>query len=450
MPFWKHPSLKPRDTGLIIVVANRDLHRGKSLPLTIVKNDFVTRSIRTLPVVEKWDCQCCGLCCHGNTIILDNDDLTKLRSQHWEKHPAFRGVKTVVRESLLGGRHVLAKRADGACVFLNQKGRCRIHESHGADSKPAICRMFPLQVVTLERTALLTTRRSCPAAAADRGRALDMHLAPLKRSGLVARFASFQTRPPAIARGARRSWHDFLATAEVLERLTTDERLPLVRRLLHGLRFCTLLRECNISRVKERSWDELLHSFEELAVENSGEFFRDQRRPPSRGTKVVLRQIGAHFIRSYPGFTFTGSWYESLRILFMSTKFARGKGAVPLVHPEFPPTTFEDLERPLGALDHEVIYPLNRLFETQASSKYYAIVGHNRSLVESFRSLVFLYPIGLWLLRLAIGEREPKASDVVNIVVALERGQGLAGLSRGATALASSQQLERAIVWYAR
>jgi len=123
----------------------------------------------------------------------------------------------------------------------------------------------------------------------------------------------------------------------------------------------------------------------------------------------------------------------------MSTKFARGKGTVPPVHSESRPTTFEGLERPLGALDHEVIYPLNRLFETHLLSKYYAIVGHKRPLVESYRSLTLLYQIGLWLLRLAIGEREPKESDVVNIVVALERGQGLAGISRGATAMANSQ-----------
>lgn len=376
--------------------------------------------------------------------------MSKLRSQQWEKHPEFHNVKTVVRESLLGGRHVLAKGADGACVFLNPEGRCRIHESYGADAKPAICQMFPLQVVTLDRTSLLTTRRSCPAAAADRGRPLDQHLAPLKRSGLLARFTPSQTHPPAIAGRARRTWRDFLAAAEALERLTTDGRLPLVRRLLNGLRFCSLLEECKISRVKEQSWQELLHCLEKSAVENSGEFFRDQRQPPSRSTGVVLRQLGAHFIRSYPGFTVTGRWRERLRVLFMSTRFARGKGKVPPVHPGFPPTTFADLERPLGALDHEVIRPLDRLFETHAQSKYYAVVGHKRPLVESFRSLALLYPIGLWLLRLVIGERQPETTDVVNIVVTLERGRGVAGLSRGATAMAKSQQLERAIAWYAR
>ena len=192
-----------------------------------------------------------------------------------------------------------------------------------------------------------------------------------------------------------------------------------------------------------------MRTLEELAVKNSGEFFSD-RQPPSRGTKVLIRQFGAHFIRSYPGFPVSGSWRARWRMLWLSTRFARGKGIVPPVYPGFPPATFESLERPLAALAGEVMDPLNRLFETQALSKYYAVVGRQRSLVESFRSLALLYPMGLWLLRLAIGERDPSASDVVDVVVALERGQGLTGLSRGATAMANSQQLERAVAWYGR
>lgn len=97
-----------------------------------------------------------------------------------------------------------------------------------------------------------------------------------------------------------------------------------------------------------------------------------------------------------------------------------------------------------------MIEPLSRLFETHTESKYYAIVGHQRSLVESYRALALSYPLAMWLLRLVIGKREPQTSDVVDTVVALERGQGLTGLSRGATAMANSRELERVIAWYAR
>jgi hypothetical protein len=53
-------------------------------------------------------------------------------------------------------------------------------------------------------------------------------------------------------------------------------------------------------------------------------------------------------------------------------------------------------------------------------------------------------------LRLAIGERPPQTSDMVNIVVALERGRGMRAISRSATVMARTHELERLIAWYAR
>lgn len=36
------------------------------------------------------------------------------------------------------------RRVDGACVFLDEAGRCRVHTTFGAAAKPAICRQYPL------------------------------------------------------------------------------------------------------------------------------------------------------------------------------------------------------------------------------------------------------------------------------------------------------------------
>jgi lysine-N-methylase len=358
-------------------------------------------------------------------------------------------VKTVVRERLFGGRRVLAKRADGRCVFLSDEGRCRIHEIYGPDAKPAICRMFPLQVVPLGDFAYLTTRRSCPTAAVDEGRTLTEHLRELKKSGLASRFASPTSHPPPIVRGGRRNWRDFLAAADVLQRLTTDEGLPMVRRLVHGLSFCSLLEECRVSRVEEKAWPELLQCLEASAVEGAGELFRD-RQPPSRSTAFLFRLLAVHYIRSHPGYSLADRSRQRWRMLRAMARFARGKGNVPAIHPQFPTAKFKSLEEPLGPLSPDVAHPLNRYFETHAASKQYAAVGTRRPLVESFRALAFKYPIALWLLRLASSGREPAKDDIVNIVVALERGHGLTALGRAAMAMAGKRELERLIAWYAR
>lgn len=409
----------------------------------------VTTRLKPLPIIENWDCQSCTGCCRGTTILLDQDDLERLRTQRWAEHEEFRGVKTVVRESLLGGKRVLAKKKDGSCVFLSEEGRCRIHEIHGPGAKPAVCRMYPLQIVPLDSFAYVTLRRSCPSAAADKGRPLQEHLESLKQSGLVEKFAPSRSKPPAVARGHDSSWRDFLFVADALMRLTTDENMPLVRRLVHGLRFCRMLSECKLRRVDPASFRELISCLETSATDGVGELFRD-RIPPSRSAKVLFRQAAVHYIRCHPGFPAASHWRERWRLLSVSTRFARGKGDVPAIHPGFENATFDELEQPLGLLAPEVNAPLTRFFETHATSKYYAIVGHHRSLVESYRSLVVTYPIALWLLRLAVGDRQPAVSDVIDLVVMLERGQSSAGITRGAGWMASGQQLERLVAWYAR
>jgi lysine-N-methylase len=124
-----------------------------------------TLVLRTLPIIEHWDCHNCGDCCRGNIIRLDADDLARLKEQRWEEHPDYRGRRVIVSYGLIDKTYALAQQPDGACIFLTPEGRCRIHEVHGYDAKPRICKTFPLQIVPMENGAILTTRRSCPSAA---------------------------------------------------------------------------------------------------------------------------------------------------------------------------------------------------------------------------------------------------------------------------------------------
>jgi lysine-N-methylase len=126
-------------------------------------------SLKPLPIVEHWDCHGCGLCCHGSTVPLDDEDLSKLQAQKWDEDPSFRGAKTVVRTRIAGTSATLAHKSDGSCVFLTAEGRCRIHELHGFDAKPKVCRQFPLQLIPLDGRALVAARRSCPSAARGEG-----------------------------------------------------------------------------------------------------------------------------------------------------------------------------------------------------------------------------------------------------------------------------------------
>lgn len=58
--------------------------------------------------------------------------------------------------------------------------------------------------------------------------------------------------------------------------------------------------------------------------------------------------------------------------------------------------------------------------------------------------------MALWMLRWLAVERDPTAEDMVQIVVALERGYALPALNSAAGYLAESSELERLIAWYGR
>ncbi len=415
----------------------------------------MTLRIRTLPIVERWDCGACGDCCRGPIIRLSDDELRRIRQQGWHQHPEYRGVRIVERDGLLKRRYRLVHRSDGNCVFLAADGRCRIHSDHGEAAKPLPCRLFPLQLVPLEDHAYLTLRRYCPSAAADAGREVKQYLGIVRELAQRHHLAPKGTRPPAVLPRQRRSWKDTLRIAEVIERLMLDNRYPPVRRLAHGLRFCELLEMCRLRKLPSERLGPLLAMLETSAVEETNELFRD-RRPPGKAAAGLFRQIAFEYIRLHPKLITQESWSERLRLLGRAIAFGRGKGRVPQVHTSFPETTFKELERPLGHLAVDVLHPLTTYFEAAAASKHYALLGRRKwPLVESFRALATSYPVAMWILRLACGDRPPAVEDVIDVVGAIDRGQGYAPLVGRRhrvriNALARLGELPRLAIWYAR
>ncbi len=415
----------------------------------------MTLPIRTLPIVERWDCHACGNCCRGPIIRLSDDELKRIREQRWHEHPEYRGVRILRRDGLLRRRYRLAHRRDGTCVFLTADGRCRIHSDHGEAAKPSSCRMFPLQLVPLEGFAYLTLRRYCPSAAADSGRTLKEHLRAARKLAEEHHLAPEGTRPPAVVRGHRRGWKDTLRIAEIIERLILDGRYPPVRRLAHGVQFCDLLQACRLGKVSGDRLGPLLGMLETSAVEEASGLFAE-REPPGKAAASLFRQTAFDYLRLHPKIALRESWRERLRLLRRAIAFGRGKGRVPPMHLDFPETTFAELERPLGHLGAEVLQPLGRYFEVAAASKHYALLGRRSwPLVESFRALAASYSVAMWILRLTCGQRPPAVEDVIDAVAAIDRGQGygpLVGRRHRVriSTLAGSGELPRLLAWYAR
>lgn len=411
--------------------------------------------LRSLPIVEHWDCHSCARCCRGSIIPLTQEDLAKIVSQRWHEQPEFRGSRIVVRRSLANRQLILAKRPDGACVFLMDDGRCRIHLEHGLEAKPIVCQTYPLQLVPHDTAAYFPLRRSCPSAAAGRGRAATLDRPDIRRL-LQRQQDKLQPRavPPVTAR-IRLPWKTTGRVLQTLGRLMTDSHYPIVRRVVHALLVCDALEQCDPRRLEERQYGELLSMLADSALEEASPFFRD-RTPPARSTLGLFRQSVFHFLRLHPCAKLRETWRDRLALTTGAWRFLRGRGVIPRLGTAAAPATFESLEEPLGPLDPRIMEPLNLFLETSAASSRYVLLRPSGwNVVDGFRSLALTYAAGMWLARFFSHEAELTRDAMVDIVVALDRGQGFEPLTgsrhrhriRG---LSRPGQLAGLVAWYAR
>lgn len=408
-----------------------------------------------LPTNEKWDCHQCGICCRGSLVPLSDEDLARLKSQKWDEHPDFRNTKTFVKNASSKKRFRLAQRPDGSCVFLMDNGLCRIHSELGYEAKPTICRVFPLQLVPRGSNAALTIRRACPSSAADRGQDLKGHLPFVQQFVREGKLSTKAIDPPNLKSGEVRDWKVVGPALEAASRLLQDQRFPPVRRLVHALQYAGLLQQAKTRLMTDAKLLELFDTLVEIVPEESKPFF-SERKPPNAYARVLFHSMGVEFARLHPRFRATPTWEQRFRLASAAVRLVRGRGPLPNLSPAFPSAKFDDLDYPLGQLAPSIDFPLARLLEASSASYIYALADRRGwSVVDSIRGLVSTFPVGLWLLRWAAYGRTPTVDDMLNIVVALDRGQGFAALTgslhrRRLSLLASQNELERLVVWYAQ
>jgi hypothetical protein len=204
-----------------------------------------------------------------------------------------------------------------------------------------------------------------------------------------------------------------------------------------------------------KSLGQLAQVLEEHLAEEAAPYFAGREKPGSGG-RVLFRQIGLEAVRLHPHCYLRPRWFTRFQLAWWAGKMVWGRGALPRVHPEFPAATFEQLNQPLGLMDGSLYQPLARYFETSAASYQYALGDRGGwPIIESYRQLALLYPLGLWLLRWATAGRTPVINDVYEIITTLERAQGyapLAGLQQRSRlqTLARLSDLTRLVIWYGR
>jgi Fe-S-cluster containining protein len=181
---------------------------------------------------RRFGCTMCGSCCGGHNIGPVSDAILDGLDAHLDAlEPAIRAARRIDKDLFFvlpgdratPGRDVMCQASGGSCVFLDERGLCRIHAKVGGDAKPLPCRIFPWELVLTPTGVRVAVQRECrdflAATADDRPQVRDAE------AELVALVQQIPELP--VARLAPRLRGQELASWADVEALEADLRAAL-------------------------------------------------------------------------------------------------------------------------------------------------------------------------------------------------------------------------------
>ncbi len=419
--------------------------------------------VKTLPVIQNWDCQATGTCCQEYRVTLSDDEVQRILEQGWDAEKDLGGLEPTQLVGPPWARKVqLNHRPDGSCVFLSPQGRCRIHERFGYEAKPLPCRLFPFVLVPAGDHWRVGLRFACPSAAASVGRALPEHHDDLlafaahlaQREKLQPQADGTLIPPPLLNGHERLDWPDTLRLVDALVAILTSRRDPIERRMRKALHLVGQMRQAKLEHIRGGRLGQLLDLLTGAAdAETPANPMLVP--PPTWVGRVLFRQALALFTRKDHGPNRGLASQGRLALLGAAWRFARGKGPIPRMHRGLPETTFEEVEVPRGPLPAEAEAILERYYAIKVGSlQFCGAASFGLPFWEGFEVLALTLPLVLWVARMH--RDRPRHEAVTHALTVVDDHIGfnrvLASFRQryGFHLLARRGELSRLIAWYSR
>lgn len=419
--------------------------------------------VRHLPVLQNWDCHVCGTCCQEYVVTITDEERKRLEAQGWDRDKDLGGFAPFVRHGPFWGRTWrLNHRPDGSCVFLSDKGRCRVHERFGYETKPLPCRLFPFILIPTGDHWSVGMRYACPSAAANKGRPMPEHDQELvefaarlaEREKLTPRPDGSLTPPPPLQPGQNVSWPDVHRCVQALLTLLRNRKEPLERRLRKCLALGDQMRKAKLEHVRDARLGDLLtvllRSADTATPDNLMKV-----PPPGWIGRILFRQAAALFTRKDYGPKRGAARHGVAARLKAAWRFARGTGPVPRLHEWLPEITFEEVEKPRGPMPLEMEHFLERYYLVKVGSLQFcgaALFG--MTFWDGFELLALTYPILMWASRMFRDVPREQAVQTALTVVDDHFGfNRILATSRQRASfriLARQGELAKLIAWYSR
>jgi lysine-N-methylase len=385
-------------------------------------------------------------------IAITPEEKQRLERQNWT---AADGVDPAAMFVAERQQYRLGHATDGACVFLDAAGSCRIHTKFGEAAKPLACRLYPLVIHPAGNRVAVGLRFSCPSAAANRGLPLSAQAKAIRGLAALVVPEDYQPgSPPPIADNPEIEWLDFLRFIKWLDLTLAAEGVPVALKLLRGLHWLNAVEKGSLDGISGPGADEIL----EVLVRSAGEkqpCLPAEPSKPSAFGQLFLRLLVLEQARTVTTHDSGRQSAQLWRKLFAALRLVRANGRTPALSEELRRVDFSDIEKRFGPLSAEAEALLTRYFRVKVQSLHFCgRAFYDRPLIEGFRFLALMFPVVIWLARwlaLSAGRAAVEDGDVIKAVTLVDYQYSYAPYLGWRTRLLQQRNdIVRLCAWYAR
>ncbi len=352
----------------------------------------------------------------------------RLRSLDWRGREAdLETAVTVVSTPLPGGREVrrLARRRDGACIYLGDDNLCRIQNHFGGDAKPLMCRLYPFGFYPVADRVAVDCSFACRSISGGTGVPLSEH-AP-EWTALLGGTGAHRARQHRLTRRRPLTGELLWEFERYLLGFLTNASLPLfdrVRCCLQFMRLATTGDPAASSAAMLRQAIARGLPLQISGIPRGGGMDRTQRAIFHQWLFLALNPPAVNS-DLLPG---SGRRHEDERRRAEALRFV-GRQGRPLVDNRELAATFgeiDDVDAALVSADHSPL--LERYLAAKVISQRFLIAGEEElPLVEAVPRFLLVYPMAIWTARaFAAGRRAAAVSeeDLRQAVALLDRTLG--------------------------
>ena len=433
-----------------------------------------------LPILQNWSCHNCGGCCREHQIVITAVEKKRIDKQNWMATDGVADDRPLIVAH--GTDFRLNHQADGACVFLDDRGLCRIHSKFGEAAKPLACRAYPYAVHPSGKSVTVSLRFSCPSVVQNLGEPVAQQRQALEELAGEIVPSNYQApAAPQLFPGQPMSWPDVLLLLAFVERGLSIGKVSFATKLVRVLTWIELLEQTPGAAIPDEQLRHLLPVLHEASVRAQPDDDLPLVEPTGIG-RTMFRQWVAQLLRHDTEITARGGFKGRMRLLSDGVRFTFGRGRVPAMAdpisvrvafsgrsvtslesaPEILAAMpkFSQLEKEFGGRNVAFDELFVRYFRVKLQGLHFCgRAFYDMPFIDGFRSLALMYPATLWVARMRAARDGRTAISLPDVQAALATIDhnfgyspmlGMAAAKQRIQQLARMQQIPALCSWYSR